>query len=65
MLKGKVDLNYMNTNVVYIKKTKTKKAKQNIYLILHNILFTPIWKNSQHIVPNTQETSSYQIKSFL
>lgn len=62
MLKGKVDLNYMNTNVVYIKKQK----KQNkTYLILHNILFTPIWKNSQHIVPNTQETSSYQIKSFL
>lgn len=43
MLKGKVDLNYMNTNVVYIKK-QTKKAKQNIYLILHNILLTPIWK---------------------
>lgn len=27
MLKGKVDLNYMNTNVVYIKKQTNKKSK--------------------------------------
>lgn len=28
MLKGKVDLNYMNTNVVYIKKQKQKKQNK-------------------------------------
>lgn len=33
--------------------------------ILHNKLLSPIKKKSQHIVPNTHETSSYQFKCSL
>lgn len=57
MLKGTAALNYMNTNVVYLFQTKIQFCTINSCLLIK--------KKSQHIVPNTHETSSYQFKCFL
>lgn len=62
-LKGTVDLNYMNTNVVYIFFFSFFFPKHK--LIDAKYILVSYEKNVQHIVPKTQETSSYQLMWFL